>query len=67
MAGADERHEEKERSCLRCRNTFMSRDAGNRICKKCTSANAAEHAPKNVPNGLLPFYKDFNGSMDEVI
>ena len=67
MAGKNERREEKERSCLRCRNMFMSRNAGNRICKKCTSANADEHVPKNVPNGLLPFYKDFNGREDEDI
>ena len=66
MAGKDERREEKERSCLRCRNMFLSKNVGNRICKKCTASNADEHIPKNVPNSLLPFDKYF-GSEDEDI
>ena len=61
----DDRRVEKERKCLRCGKAFLSRDAGNRICKKCSSANADEHVPKSVSNSLSPFEKDFSGTEDE--
>jgi len=67
MAGENDRYVEKERKCLRCAKLFLSRDAGNRICKKCSSANADEHVPKSVSNSLSPFEKDFSGAADEDI
>lgn len=33
----DDRYEEKPRSCLRCRQMFLSKHCGNRICPICAS------------------------------
>jgi hypothetical protein len=60
MAEPDERNIEKDRKCLRCDKMFLSRDAGNRICKKCTSANADERSPKPIP----PFYFEHGSWFD---
>jgi hypothetical protein len=34
-------HEPGDRACLKCNETFRSKSAANRICKKCSRINAS--------------------------
>jgi hypothetical protein len=34
-------HEPGDRKCLKCNKTFRSKNAANRICKKCSKVNAS--------------------------
>ena len=34
-------HEPGDRKCLKCNETFRSKSAANRICKKCSQINAS--------------------------
>ncbi len=34
-------HEPGDRKCLKCNETFRSKSAANRICKKCSQVNAS--------------------------
>lgn len=36
---------EKERKCLKCNETFMSKSVGNRICTKCHKSNTGIGEP----------------------
>lgn len=44
----------KARQCLRCRGTFESRWAGERICARCKGSNAWR-------SGIPPRSTDFRG------
>jgi predicted nucleic acid-binding Zn-ribbon protein len=45
----------KPRKCLRCGDTFDSRNAGNRICPKCDRLNSREYQPHMISS---TFYTD---------
>lgn len=34
-------HESGDRKCLKCNETFRSKSAANRICKKCSQINSS--------------------------
>ncbi|AMV35289.1 hypothetical protein VN12_24400 [Pirellula sp. SH-Sr6A] len=34
-------HESGDRKCLKCNEVFRSRNAANRICKKCSQINSS--------------------------
>ena len=38
-----------KRECLRCNKVFSSRNAGNRICPRCTPKNEHERADRVAP------------------
>lgn len=41
MSTRPQPHESGKRQCLKCSEMFHSKNAGNRICKKCARVNAA--------------------------
>lgn len=41
----------KQRSCLRCKATFLSDGFGERICRRCKGSSSWRNAAPASPNG----------------